>query len=92
MSRPVLSSCTNGTGLVPARTKPCRDLQDGRGRPRPLPTRERTLLERQLQRRFGPLSPAVTDRLHNAPAADLEAWAENVLDARTVGDVFDPNA
>jgi len=53
---------------------------------------ERTLLERQMQRRFGPLSPAVTDRLHNAPAADLEAWAENVLDARTVDDVFDPNA
>ncbi|MYE11011.1 MAG: DUF4351 domain-containing protein [Gammaproteobacteria bacterium] len=45
-----------------------------------------------MQRRFGPLSPAVTDKLNNAPAADLEAWAENVLDARTVDDVFDPNA
>ena len=45
-----------------------------------------------MQRRFGPLPPAVADRLQNAPAADLEAWAENVLDARTVDDVFGPNA
>ena len=51
---------------------------------------ERTLLERQLRRRFGRLPAAVADRLHRAPAADLEAWAENVLDARTLDDVFDP--
>ena len=50
----------------------------------------RTLLERLLRRRFGPLSPAVSDRLHGASAADLEAWAENLLEARTLDDVFDP--
>ena len=47
------------------------------------------VLERQLRRRFGRLPAAVSDRLHRAPAADLEAWAENVLDARTLDDVFE---
>ncbi len=53
---------------------------------------ERTVLERQLRRRFGPLSPAVADRLRKAPVADLEAWAESLLDARSLDAVFDPNA
>ena len=53
---------------------------------------ERTVLERQLRRRFGPLSPPVADRLRKAPAADLEAWAESLLDADTLDDVFHPNA
>ena len=50
---------------------------------------ERALLERQLRRRFGLLSPAVAERLGQASAADLETWAENVLDAPTLDDVFD---
>ena len=50
---------------------------------------ERALLERQLQRRFGLLSPEVAERLEQASAADLETWAENVLDAPTLDDVFD---
>ena len=49
---------------------------------------ERAVLERQLKRRFGRLPPATAERLAGASAADLEAWAENVLDAETVGDVF----
>ena len=50
---------------------------------------ERVVLERQLRRRFGPLSPPIAQRLHGASAADLETWAENVLDADTLDDVFD---
>ena len=50
---------------------------------------ERALLERQLRRRFGFLSPEVDARLGKASAADLETWAENVLDAPTLDDVFD---
>ena len=50
---------------------------------------ERALLERQLRRRFGLLSPAIAARLGQASAADLETWAENVLDAPTLDDVFD---
>ncbi|MDE0349549.1 MAG: DUF4351 domain-containing protein [Gammaproteobacteria bacterium] len=53
---------------------------------------ERTVLERLLTRRFGPLSPAVSERLQGASASDLEAWVENVLDARAVDDVFDREA
>ena len=50
---------------------------------------ERALLERQLRRRFGLLSPEIAARLGRASAADLETWAENVLDAPTLDDVFD---
>ena len=52
---------------------------------------ERVVLERLLRRRFGLLPPEVTERLRRASAADLETWAENVLDAETLEDVFDPN-
>ena len=47
------------------------------------------VLEQLLTRRFGPLSPAVADRLHRGSAADLAAWAGSLLDARTLDDVFD---
>ena len=49
---------------------------------------ERAMLERQLQRRFGSLSPEVSARLGGAAAADVETWAEKVLDAETLEDVF----
>ena len=47
------------------------------------------VLEQLLRRRFGPLSPAVADRLHKGSATDLEVWTEGLLDARTLDDVFD---
>ncbi len=50
---------------------------------------ERVVLERLLLRRFGLLPPEVAERLSEATAADLETWAENVLDAQALGDVFD---
>ncbi len=53
---------------------------------------ERALLERQLRRRFGLLSPQISARLGQASAADLETWAENVLDAPTLDDVFDSSS
>ena len=49
---------------------------------------ERALLERLLQRRFGLLSPGVAERLRRASAGDLETWADQVLDANTLDDVF----
>ena len=49
---------------------------------------ERAVLERQLKRRFGLLPPAAAERLGGASADDLETWAENVLDAETLSDVF----
>ncbi len=50
---------------------------------------ERAVLERQLQRRFGVLAPQIADRLNQASTAELENWAENVLQAETLDDVFD---
>ena len=50
----------------------------------------RVVLERQLRRRFGTLPPAGGARLGAASEADLEAWADNVLDAATLDDVFEP--
>ena len=52
---------------------------------------ERVVLERQLQRRFGLLPTEFAERLQRASVADLETWAESVLDAKTLEDVFDPN-
>ena len=49
---------------------------------------ERAVLERQLRRRFGSLSPEVEDRVAGASAVDLETWADKVLDADTLEDVF----
>ena len=49
---------------------------------------ERAVLERLLRRRFGRLPPATARRLDQASPADLEAWAENVLDAGTLDEVF----
>ena len=50
---------------------------------------ERAVLEKQLRRRFGLVPSGVTDRLRRASANDIETWAENVLDAETLDDVFD---
>ena len=50
---------------------------------------ERAVLERLLRRRFGPLSPEIAARMGEASAADLETWAENVLDADTPEEVID---
>ena len=49
---------------------------------------ERTVLERLLRRRFGDLRPDIDERLHKASSTDLEAWADNLLDAETLDDVF----
>jgi predicted transposase/invertase (TIGR01784 family) len=48
------------------------------------------LLERQLSRRFGPLPEGAHDRLLRATQAQLESWADRVLDARDLTEVFGP--
>ena len=50
---------------------------------------ERALLRRLLRRRFGLLPPAVSERLDRASEGDLESWAERVLDAGSLDEVFD---
>ncbi len=53
---------------------------------------ERAVLQRQLRRRFGLLSPGIAERLSQASPSDLEIWAENVLDAQTLEDVFNSSS
>lgn len=46
------------------------------------------LLARQLQRRFGPLDASTTSRLKSASTAELEHWADNILTASSLEEVF----
>lgn len=46
------------------------------------------LLLRQLQRRFGPVSEEIEQRVRTANAEQLEAWSLDILDAATLDDVF----
>ena len=49
---------------------------------------EQNLLLRQLTRRFGPLDAATEQRLQQASQEELERWADNILEARTLDEVF----
>ena len=49
---------------------------------------ERTLLIRLLQHRFGELDEVTHQRLEAATMADLERWTDNVLEARSLDEVF----
>lgn len=49
---------------------------------------EAILLERLLKRCFGALDEQTLERLKNAAPESLEQWAENILDAVTLDDVF----
>ncbi len=49
---------------------------------------ETSLIERQITHRFGPPSPDTQARLKAATLEQIEQWAENILDAATLEDVF----
>ena len=49
---------------------------------------ELNMLIRQLTRRFGSLDAATLQRLQHADSDDLERWADNILDAKSLGEVF----
>ena len=53
---------------------------------------ERAVLERQLRRRFGAVPSDLAERLRQASTDDLETWAETLLDASTLDDVFAPGS
>ncbi len=46
------------------------------------------MLKRLLTRRFGPLPAWAEQRLEQAHPQDLEGWAERVLEAQRLEDVF----
>ena len=41
-----------------------------------------------FRRRFGRLPPVAAERLGRASAVDLKTWADKILDAETLDDVF----
>ena len=49
---------------------------------------EASLLKRLLVKRFGPLTPAIESRLAEAATEQLDEWAERVLDAKSLDEVF----
>ena len=49
---------------------------------------ETALIERQLTRRFGPLSAETQYLLKNATLEQLEHWADNIRDAKTLEDAL----
>ena len=49
---------------------------------------ERAVLARLLERRFGALPPEVAEHLRQAPETVLQTWVDNVLDAKTLDEVF----
>jgi predicted transposase YdaD len=48
---------------------------------------ELTLLNRQLNRRFGSVSPQLQERIDNLPIAQLEELGEALLDFTTIDDL-----
>jgi hypothetical protein len=49
---------------------------------------QRAVLLRQLGRRFGALPEAITERVARAGADELDRWADRILDAVSLDDVF----
>ena len=49
---------------------------------------ERALVLRLVQRRFGEVPPSVHKRLQSAAQHQLETWADRVLDADSLDDIF----
>ena len=49
---------------------------------------EAAVLKRQLKRRYGDLPEWVEERLAQASREELESWADRVLDAKRLEDVF----
>ncbi|HEY9279754.1 MAG TPA: Rpn family recombination-promoting nuclease/putative transposase [Eoetvoesiella sp.] len=65
-------------------------LEEGRreGRKQGWQEGECVILRRQLIRKFGPLTEAMEQRLKDASPAQLETWSLNILDARSLDEVF----
>ena len=47
-----------------------------------------SVLRRQIEKRFGPLAPALEERLSGLSIAELEDLPLRVLDAQSVNDLF----
>ena len=59
-----------------------------KGRQEGLQAGARSMLESLLSRKFGPLPAPVIERLRSANIRQIQEWTLNVLDAKTLGEVF----
>ena len=48
----------------------------------------RSILRKQLQRRFGPLPAEIVEKIERAPSMRLEEWLMRLLDARSLDDAL----
>ncbi|MBF0439790.1 MAG: DUF4351 domain-containing protein [Magnetococcales bacterium] len=48
-----------------------------------------SMVLRQIQRKFGSMSSQVQAQVENAELSTLEDWADRILDARTLSDLFE---
>ena len=67
-----------------------KGMQQGmeRGLEKGLALGQAALLERQLTRRFGPLTAEASSRLVAATPEQLRDWGDRVLDAASLDEVF----
>ena len=66
-------------------------IGEQRGEQRGAQKGEAAVILRQLAKRFGPLNAETLTRLQTATCEQLESWAENLLDAATLDEVFKDN-
>jgi predicted transposase/invertase (TIGR01784 family) len=88
----VRQALTKGDTIMPTIAEQWvqQGLQQGleQGLQQGIPQGEALVLKRQLARRFGPLPEWVEARLAQAEQGDLETWADRVLDAKNLEEVF----
>jgi hypothetical protein len=84
LPRAVTQALTRGDEIMPTIAEQWiqQGIQQG------VPQGEVLLLKRQLQRRFGPLPEWVSEKLAQADQTSLETWADRVLDAGSLEEVF----
>ena len=46
------------------------------------------VLERQLRKRFGAIAPMYLERIRSASIEQLDLWAERILDAKSIQEIF----
>jgi hypothetical protein len=46
------------------------------------------VLERLLRKRFGAIAPMYLERIRSASIEQLDLWAERILDAKSIQEIF----
>ena len=72
-------------------TQPYYDMGKAEGKAEGEAKGEAKILARLLERRFGPLSDSLRQRIFAADAGSIEAWVERAFDAPDLRSIFDSN-